>query len=130
MFDSDKRRFPRAHYPCSLTVWHQDGNQEVILAHTANIGAGGLCVHLNQKLVLDSCFEVSIEFPHSASFQCKARVVRCEECPNTAGLPVRQAGKDFYSVSLEFESMDEVKQATLLGIVSDLIALNEKNKKK
>ena len=123
MFDSDKRKFPRADYPCSLTVWHQDGNQEVVLAHTANIGAGGLCVHLNQKLVLDSCFEVSIEFPHSASFKCKARVVRCEECPNTAG-------KDLYSVSLEFEPMDEVKQATLLGIVSDLIALNEKRKKK
>ena len=123
MFDSDKRRFPRADYSCSLTVWHQDGNQEVILAHTANIGAGGLWVYLDRKLVLDSCFEISIEFPHSASFKCKARVVRCEACPGTAG-------KDLYSVRLEFEPMDEVKQATLLGIVSDLIALNEKNKKK
>ena len=123
MFDSDQRKFPRADYPCSLTVWHQDGNQEVILAHTVNIGAGGLCVHLNQKLILDSCFEISIEFPHSVVFKCKTRVVRCEACLDTAG-------KDFYSVSLEFEPMDEVKQATLLGIVSDLIALNEKNKKK
>ncbi len=123
MFDSDKRRFPRADYPCSLTVWHQDGNQEVILAHTVNIGAGGLCVRLNQKLILDSCFEISIEFPDSASFKCKTRVVRCEQCPGTAG-------KGLYSVSLEFEPMDEVKQAVLLGIVSDLIALNKKNKKK
>ena len=80
-------------------------------------------MHLDQKLILDSCFEISIEFPNSAPFKCKTRVVRCEECPDTAG-------KDFYSVSLEFELMDEVKQATLLGVVSDLIALNEKNKKR
>ena len=123
MFDTNKRKFPRADYPCSLTVWRPNGDQEVILAHTANIGAGGLCVHLNQKLVTGTTLDISIEFPkHSTPFKCKAKVIRCEEGPAVAG-------KIFYAVGLEFEPMDDVKYAYLQGAVSDLIALNEKTKK-
>ena len=123
MFDDNKRKFPRADYPCSLTVWRQDGSQEAVLAHTANIGAGGLCAHLSQRLVPGSLLEVSIEFPNqSTPFKCKARVVRCEE--NWDG-----QGKKFYAVGAEFQPMDEVKQAYLEGAVSDLIAMHAKAKK-
>ena len=124
MFDDNKRKFPRADYPCSLTVWRQDGDQGVVLAHTANIGAGGLCVHLNQALAPGLALDIRIDFPsHSTPFKCKGKVVRCEESPDGKG-------QLFYAVGVEFESMDEVKQAYLQGVVSDLIALHAKTQKK
>ena len=124
MFDDNKRKFPRADYPCSLTVWRQGGDQDVILAHTANIGAGGLAVHLNQKLPVGATLDIRIDFPsHSTPFKCKGRVVRCEESADAEGKP-------FYVVGVEFEAMDEVKQAYLQGAVSDLIALHAKPQKK
>ena len=122
MFDDNKRKFPRADYPCSLTVWRQHGDQDVIMAHTANIGAGGLAAHLDQKLIIGVVLDIRIDFPsHSTPFKCKGKVVRCEEGPATGG-------KLFYVVGVEFEAMDEVKQAYLQGVVSDLIALHAKPK--
>ena len=123
MFDANKRKFPRADYPCSLTIWRQDGGQDVILARTANIGAGGLNVHLNQKISTGSFIEISIEFPsHTTPFKCKARVVRVQE--NLDG-----EGKVFYALGVMFDHLDELKQSYLQGVVSHLIALNSQVKK-
>ena len=123
MFGYNKRKFPRANYPCSLTIWSDHANPQVIMGYTANIGAGGLCAHVTQELLVHSALEVRVEFPHqSTPFKCKGKVAHCEHC-------IDPQGKKFYAVGVEFEPMDELRQAYLQGVVSELIAINEKAKK-
>ena len=49
----NKRKFARVNYPCSITVWRDEGYTDVIMANTANISAGGICVYLNQILPIE-----------------------------------------------------------------------------
>ncbi len=92
------------------------------MANTANIGIGGLCVHLNQKLRPQAKVEIKIDFPRQTTpFKCLGQVLRCDE------LAQGPAGtKIFYTVALQFEGLDEIKQAFLRGAISELIALENK----
>ncbi len=122
MFDDNKRKFPRAAYPCSLTLWCEGGGEDVILTQTVNIGAGGLLVHLIRSIEVGSVLEVSIEFPkQTTSFKCKARAVRCISIAD-------DSGQKLFAVGVEFEPMHDVKHAYLQGVVSDLIALEKPQK--
>ncbi len=62
MFDSNRRKYPRANYPCQLTMWLANGTNETILANTSNIGLGGLCVHLNQGIDLGTKVDIQLNF--------------------------------------------------------------------
>ncbi len=101
MFDANKRRFPRANYPCSLTIW-QEGGLDTLLANTANIGAGGLSVHLDQRLEIGLKVDIRVDFSKTETFQCCGRVLRCQE-NQPSGSP------KFYAVAIVFEGLDEEK---------------------
>lgn len=45
----DKRRFPRANYPCKVVVL-KDRCRERFDTHTENIGVGGICVILEKEI--------------------------------------------------------------------------------
>lgn len=45
----DRRRFPRANYPCKIIVVKK-GQAKKFSTNTENIGVGGVCVILNQEL--------------------------------------------------------------------------------
>lgn len=45
----DRRRFPRADYPCKIVVFKK-GKTEKFSTHTENIGVGGVCVILERGL--------------------------------------------------------------------------------
>ena len=112
----NQRKYPRANYPCSLTFWRKDWTQEVILANTANIGAGGLCVHLNQRISPGTKVEIKIEFAGQAEpFKCFGKVLRCQ--PSAV-----QGTKTFFALAVEFEQLPEQQQIRLRGIVDGLIA--------
>ncbi|MBI3601785.1 MAG: PilZ domain-containing protein [Candidatus Omnitrophica bacterium] len=116
MVDQNKRKFPRANYPCSLTIW-QENNFETILADTVNIGAGGFLVYLNQRLTVGAKAEVKIDFFKGMSLKCFGSVLRCEENE-----------KKLYAVVIVFEGLSESQIATLQGLVAKLMDLqNKKN---
>ena len=71
----DKRRFPRAEYPCKITVIKKKGEQK-FSTHTENIGAGGVCVILDEGL--DRFSEVGLILnleDKQPPINCKARIV-------------------------------------------------------
>ena len=45
----DRRRFPRADYPCKVVVLRNDF-KKTFSTHTENIGTGGICVILSKEL--------------------------------------------------------------------------------
>ena len=118
----NQRKYPRVNYPCSLTFWRKDRTQEVILANTANIGAGGLFVHLNQRILPGTKVEIKIEFADQPkSFQCFGEVLRCEQ-------PTGEVIRKLFSVAVAFEPLEEWQLARLQNIVDGLIALENKKK--
>lgn len=69
---SERRRFPRADFPCKIIVYTPDDH--VLLSHTENIGAGGIRVILDEKLKLHT--QVGLEiYIRSHPIKCKGRVV-------------------------------------------------------
>lgn len=71
----DKRRFPRANYPCRIIVIKK-GAAEKISTHTENIGVGGVCVILNHELDRFSDVElILILDDKQPPIDCDARIV-------------------------------------------------------
>lgn len=71
----DKRRFPRANYPCKIIVIKKQA-AEKISTHTENIGVGGVCVMLNQELDRFSEVELILFLKdQQPPIYCDARIV-------------------------------------------------------
>ena len=118
MFDINRRKYPRANYPCQLTIWLNDRLNETMLANTANIGLGGLCVHLNQGVALGTKVDIQLNFTNETTpFRCRGVVVRSI-----------QESEKFYNIGIQFEPLSELKHAFLDGKVSEIISLEQKGK--
>ena len=71
----DRRRFPRANYPCKILVIKK-GQTKKISTHTENIGLGGVCVILNEELDRFSEAELILFLNNGQSpICCDARIV-------------------------------------------------------
>jgi len=118
MGDVDQRKYPRANYPCHLTIWGEDSHCETILAYTSNIGVGGACVQLNQGFLKGLKVTVQLDFPRpDHPFKSKGVVVRCKD-----------EGNKLYSIGIKFEALSEEKHAFMEAKVTELIRLEKKGK--
>jgi len=118
MFDDNRRKYPRANYPCHLTMWFSNGSNETIFANTSNLGSGGLAVHLHQDVELGARVDIELNFlDMSTSFRCQGVVVRSQ-----------RINDKFYNIGIQFEPLGEIKYAFLEGRVSELIELEKKGK--
>jgi hypothetical protein len=118
MSDQNSRKFPRANYPCFLTIW-QGHNYGTIMANTANIGAGGLLVYLSEGLMIGAKVEIKIDFNKEDSFRCTGIVLRCQrnrEDPDERRSP--------YSVAIVFENLDEAKSTFLKDFINKQLTEN------
>jgi hypothetical protein len=71
----DKRKFPRADYICDLLVF-KEGRSREFLAHTENIGTGGICTLLKDPLDKLSLVEIILYLKDGLPpVRCGARVV-------------------------------------------------------
>jgi hypothetical protein len=118
---TNRRAFPRANYPCSLTVW-QNSDFGTIIANTSNIGAGGLLVYLNQGLMIGAKIEIKIDFTKTESFECIGLVLRCQESQKEI-----EDQKNYYAVAIIFEGLDEAKVARLKTLVEKLLTYENKD---
>ena len=118
MFDANKRKYPRANYPCRLTLWLGHGSNETIMANTSNIGLGGLCVYLNSEIPVGTKVDIQLNFPQPTTpFRCTGVVVRYE-----------QENEKSYKIGIQFDPLGDVKQAFLEGKIAEIIAAEQKGK--
>lgn len=118
MFDINRRKYPRANYPCQLTIWLADGLNETMLANTSNVGLGGLCVQLNQEIDVGTKVDIQLNFTDTKTpFRCRGVVVRS-----------KQESERIYNIGIQFEPLSEPKQAFLAGKISEIVALAQKGK--
>ena len=71
----NRRRFPRANYPCRVIVYRK-GRKDQLAARTENIGQGGICTLLKEELAKFAVVEVAIFLEDNLPpIECEARVV-------------------------------------------------------
>jgi len=70
----DRRRFPRANFPCKITLYSKEKPQ-IFSCFTENIGAGGVCVILKESLELFSLVGIELILKQNYSINCTGRVV-------------------------------------------------------
>lgn len=116
------RKFLRVNYPCSITVWRQDGASDVVMANTANISAGGICVYLNEALIVGVLLEIKIDnFFEGRALKCQGRVVRCQ--PDKTH---KSGHQKYFEIGIEFLEMETDQCVYLAGFVERLKALEIK----
>ena len=119
--EQNRRKFPRAHYPCFLTLW-QGKSFDTIEATTANIGAGGVLVHSPQGIMVGAKVGLKIDFSKKDPFQCEGLISRCQKN--------REDPDEFsasYSVAIVFEGLNEPKVSYLKELIEKLITSESNN---
>jgi len=105
----DRRKFPRVIYPCMVKITTSDGSQEALLAHTENMGQGGLCVTLKNDIKLFTIVDMEVDLldldEHITS---KGKVVW-----NVRRKSVEKVKPMFYDIGIEFTDISDQDQGRL-----------------
>jgi len=115
----DRRKFPRANYPCLVIIRKDHMTPEALLTHTENIGVGGVGVIIRRDLKLFENIELELDLLDMQShIKCNGKivwVVRRKEEEKIKPL--------FYDIGIEFVNLPEKDRKRIEFIVNRLIAL-------
>jgi Tfp pilus assembly protein PilZ len=99
----DRRKFPRVMYPCMVKVISADKSYEPILAHTENIGMGGLCVTLKNQIKLFTPVEMEVDLLDlDEHIVPKGKVVW-----NVRRKSIEEIKPMFYDIGIEFTEISK-----------------------
>ncbi|OIO80657.1 MAG: hypothetical protein COW11_01270 [Candidatus Omnitrophica bacterium CG12_big_fil_rev_8_21_14_0_65_43_15] len=114
----DRRKFPRANYKCFVTIRRKDGIQ-TFTTQTENIGAGGICVILPERLDIFSNTDLIITLidggPPLKSAGSVVWTVKSSD--------PKKAKVNYYDTGIEFVDLTKQQAELIEKIVKDLIAL-------
>jgi len=106
----DHRRFPRADFPCKITIFKK-GEQEKFSTHTENIGQGGVCVALKEGLDRFSMVDVVLYLENGQPpIKCEGRIV----------WSVKR--KDIFDTGIEFMNIRKQDSERIERIVKECLA--------
>lgn len=99
----NRRRFPRVNYPCQVVVRNEAEEKDIILAHTENIGVGGVCAILRKGLPMFTSVEVELDLlDFEDHIKCQGKVVWSVR---------RKSSEDnkplFYDIGIEFVDIND-----------------------
>ncbi len=99
----NRRRFPRVNYPCQVVVRNEQEEKDTILAHTENIGVGGVCAILKKSLPMFAPVEVELDLlDFEEHVKCQGKVVWVVR---------RKSGEEnkpmFYDIGIEFVDIED-----------------------
>lgn len=121
----NKRKFPRANYPCLLIVRKDHNNPEAMLTHTENLGVGGVGVILKKDLKMFSPVELELDLLDTQKhIKCEGKIVwvvkRRED---------EQNKPSFYDTGIEFTNLSKEDEKRIDAIVQRLISLDSREEK-
>ncbi len=113
----NRRRFPRVNYPCQIIVRNEQDQKDVILAHTENIGVGGVCVILKKGLAMFTPVEVELDLlDFEEHVKCQGKVVWAVR---------RKSGEEnkpmFYDIGIEFVDISDLDRERVEATVQRLV---------
>lgn len=113
----NRRRFPRVNYPCQVIVRNESAERDVILAHTENIGIGGIGAILKKSIAMFSPVEVEIDLlDFEDHIKCHGKVV----------WSVRRKSSEenkplFYDIGIEFVDISDRDRERMEAAVQRLV---------
>jgi len=115
----DRRKFPRANYPCLLIVRRDHIAPEALLTHTENIGVGGVGIIIKRELNLFAPVELELDLlDMQQHIKCEGKIVWVVRRKESA-----QVKPLFFDVGIEFSNLSEKDRKRIEFIVNRLIKL-------
>ena len=113
----NRRKFPRVIYPCLVVIKQAQGEKDVFLTHTENLGSGGICAILKNNLKLFSPVEIELDLLDlDEHVRCQGKVV----------WSVKRSSKEdvkalFYDTGIEFIGISEKDYQRIETIIAALL---------
>ncbi len=113
----NRRKFPRANFPCLIKIIRSGEAEDVILTHTENVSIGGTCVIIKKSCELFTSVAVEIDLMDAGEpVRCQGKVVWSVR---------RKALEDnkpsFYDLGLEFVDIQPDDCVRLGKIIEQLV---------
>ncbi|MFH1360194.1 MAG: PilZ domain-containing protein [Candidatus Omnitrophota bacterium] len=119
----NRRKFPRANYPCLVIIRHSHAGPEALLTHTENIGIGGVCVILKRNLKLFMPVELEIDLLDTTThIKCEGKVVWSVKRSSA-----EEKKPSFYDTGIEFGDIPEVDEERVQDVVDRLMKQEKKS---
>jgi Tfp pilus assembly protein PilZ len=114
----DRRKFPRAEYPCLVTVRKSVPSLQAILTHTENLSTGGVRVIISKKLAAPIKVDLELDLKDTLptiKLQGKISWVK-EVVARTKGRPPR------YDTGIQFVNLKQENRKRIHHIVEHLLS--------
>ena len=116
----NRRKFPRAEYPCKLTVKRKD-HPDSLSAKTENIGIGGICVILPRDLGIFAPVETQLDLlDHQPVIECDGAIMW-----------IVKKGQDdhtTFDTGIEFTNLKREDETRIDSIVEKIFKDEERSK--
>ena len=112
----NRRKFPRANYKCLITIKQKSGSKS-ISTNTENIGAGGICVIIEENLGLFQGVNLDLSLENGDTpIKCAGTVVWVvKKRPDTKKEPY------CYDTGIEFVNIDDNQRERIVKIVDSIL---------
>ena len=110
----NRRKFPRANYPCVLTVTRKD-QQDTLSTQTENIGLGGICVILPRDLGIFAPVEIKLDLLDSQP------VVECDGTVAWVIASKEDRKTELFDTGLEFTNLKRKDAVRINSVVEKVI---------
>ena len=112
---NNRRRFPRVNYPCQIVIRQKDG-KDIMLAHTENVGVGGVCLIFKQDIKIFTTVELELDLLDLENhIKCPGRVVwairRKSEEANQAV---------YYDIGIEFVDLSDKDRQRIEKVIDKI----------
>ena len=112
----NRRRFPRASYKCLISI-KKRLTAKTISTDTENIGAGGICILLNEDLGLFQGVDVELFMGEGApQIKCGGTVVWVVKKSDS-----KQKGSYYYDTGIEFIDIRPEDRDKISGVIDQLL---------
>jgi hypothetical protein len=112
----NQRRFPRVSYKCLIRV-SKDGHEELIDTFTENIGAGGICVVLDEGFNIFAPVTLEIFLSDGeAPIRCNGAIVWVVKKH-----PASPSGAVSYDTGIEFKDISGQDRERVARLVDDIL---------
>ena len=113
----NRRKFPRAKFPCLIKVSHENSPTETILTHTENISVGGVCVIIKKHMEMFAPVLIEVDLMDGSDIIAgRGRVVWTVRRKAT-----EQLKPAFYDTGIEFVNLDRQAASRINNTVDYLV---------
>ncbi|MBU1888311.1 MAG: PilZ domain-containing protein [Candidatus Omnitrophica bacterium] len=112
----NKRKFPRANYPCIISVKRKD-HDDTVSAKTENIGIGGICVMLPKDMGIFAPVEIQLDLlDNQPLIKCDGAIVWV--------VAKKTDNNKLYDTGLEFTNMARKDAMRINEVVEKILGKN------